>query len=190
MNKKVSVGIIIAILVIGAVYFFKPAPAPIVYQQPPIVGAIPGNEVFGPEWKVNGYTGHYNSTKLKTGTTTVCSLKSPGATSTLVFGGINYASTTSTTTATVYLAKSTSAYGTSSTAILGVDAIANTARRTITATTSIASGEQNEFTFGPSQYFLVIQKPATVNGGDASLQNLAANYWAPTGFCEAEWAVY
>jgi hypothetical protein len=107
---------------------------------------------------------------MATATTTVCSLKSPSATSTMTFGSVNFL-TSSTVASTVTIAKSDSRNA--STTLLAYDTAlgANTGLAIVASTTnSVYKGAE---VFTPNQYFNV-----TMKGGGT---------FSPTGRCKVEW---
>jgi hypothetical protein len=127
--------------------------------------------VTGDNTSVNGITWSAQRQTMETATTTVCALRSPtGATSTLDFASANF--TLSTTTApTITLAKSATAFAT--TTVLGnrVTLAANE-QATIVATTTAAQHGSKAFTFAPGDYFVV-----AMTGGIGT--------FSPTGQCQA-----
>ena len=142
------------------------------------VGALAGPDIpynyfgFG---GVREYAGKTDS--LYQASTTVCAIQSPAATSTLTFGSINL-TVSSTTASTVIIAKSATAYAT--TTRLGQGPIAASAQGTVLATTTISIGTDDVIVFAPSQWFVVsMQTPAGV------ANNIGT--FSPTGICEAVW---
>ena len=109
-----------------------------------------------------------------TATTTVCAIQSPNATSTLTEASALF-TVSSTTASTVYLAKATTAFAT--TTSLGYAALAANAQGTLFASTTPSSvtvdGAQ---IFAPSTWFVV-----GMTGGTGT--------FSPTGVCTAEWQV-
>jgi hypothetical protein len=106
---------------------------------------------------------------LTTATTTVCAIQSPAATSTLIYGAVNF-TTSSTTASTVTLAKSATAFAT--TTSLGASAIAANAQGIIVASSTPTAGQTT--VFGPSEWFVV-----GMQGGVGT--------FSPVGSCVATW---
>lgn len=71
-----------------------------------VLGALSGPDISSPYLNVNGVTKQYRSIALNQASTTICSLRSPAATSTLVFGSVKILTPT-TTTISLEIAKST-----------------------------------------------------------------------------------
>jgi len=117
---------------------------------------------------------------LTTATTTVCAIQSPAATSTLVRGGI-LVTTSSTTASTLTIAKSATAFST--TTVLGQGALAANAQGFLAAsTTAIVAGGTGSnlnpnFVFGPNQWFV-----ASFTGGTGT--------FSPVGTCHASFEEY
>ena len=111
---------------------------------------------------------------LTQGTTTVCAIQSPNATSTMTMGAVLF--TTGTTTAsTVTMAKATSAYAT--TTSLGSAALAANAQGTfIASSTPVGATVDGSAVFGPNQWFVV-----GMAGGTGT--------FSPVGVCSAEFQV-
>ncbi len=104
MDKtKITIGaLVIAVIVLGVIGYTVRKPVVNVNVEPAEVqvGAIPGTEISGETWTVNGVTHWSYSQPVKNSSSTVCSIRSPSATSTLIGAGINL--TTGTTTALVW----------------------------------------------------------------------------------------
>ena len=177
MNSKLIAGGVVLALVLSLVAVFKAGPGPAGRDGKDGLGAIPGVEVSGPSWSVNGVRSEYASSRLRQATTTVCALRSPSATSTLMHASITL-DTSSTTATTVTLAKATTAYAT--TTLVTSAAVNANAQATIiatsTANTVSALGTINTRVFAPNNYLVV-----GMQGGVGS--------FSPVGSCNAEWRV-
>lgn len=158
--KTIVVSGIMALLIAGGTVVVT-APTP----EAPVdnLGAAPGPDTGYTYFGVGGVRQHSASKSLQTGTTTVCSIKSPNATSSLLFGGIRFV-VGSTTASTVTLAKSTN--GTATSSSLGTFALAANAQGVGTASTT------GNHIFAPNQYFVV-----SMGGGTGT--------YSPTGTCKA-----
>lgn len=152
--------ILIAGLVFGLT-ISKEAP-----QQP--VGAIATDKLNSSQWTVNGVTHYYQKQAFIVATTTPCSLRSPGATSTLVSASSNWRTAS---TSQLEVGKALTRYATT-TQIGDIAALTNLAQDVVVASTSPAD---STMTFGPNQ-FLVFK-----TGGVAVTTN------SPVGYCQAEW---
>lgn len=138
------------------------------------VGAVSGPDTYFDYVANNNLRKFGQRRALITGTTTVCAIKSPSATSTLVYAGVNF--TTSSTTATVVtLAKATTAFAT--TTALNTLSLSANAQGGQIATSSLASvGVVGNNIFAPNTYFVV-----GMQGGVGT--------FSPAGSCGAEWLV-
>lgn len=88
-NVLVSAGVALLVVVLGLVYF---GPTKIIEK----IGAIPGAEVSGPCWTVGGVKECSASMVFNTATSTLCTLPTPSATSSLVSFTAQINSSTST----------------------------------------------------------------------------------------------
>lgn len=124
-----------------------------------------------------GVEHYYGNMEMKTGTTTVCRIQAPAATSTLIFASASFQTATAAAVA-INLAKTATSTSYATTTSLGDDYVlaANT------SVTIVASSTDSKYatatTFGPKEWFVVKMD----NGGWAG-----AN--APKGECNAEWIV-
>lgn len=116
-------------------------------QNPPL-GAVPGPNLDSVQWTVNGVETWNFSDKLKTSTTTICSFKTPAATSTLLLATLKL-DTSSTTASSVVIAKGATPNA-STTLISRADVAAN-AKATVVAS-STTSGADPTHVIAPSQY--------------------------------------
>ena len=162
----------------GTITINNPAP-----DAPVNLGASPGPDMYVPYLSVNGVQSYYEQKGLNAASTTICSLLSPNATSTLELGSIGLR--TSTTTAfTLTLAKATTANAT--TTLLGeISGAANT-KVTLVASSTIVSLEDR--VFAPNTYF-----NATMRGGApaATAAGTITGYgqYSPTGRCQAKFTI-
>lgn len=114
-KQKGSVAIIalmicvIAILVVAILYVSESAPAPVVVEKP---GAVSGPDLSSPYFAVNGLSTFYNHVPMQVGTTTLCAMKSPAATSSVELAGFNISIGTS-TAASIDIGYGTTPYATS-----------------------------------------------------------------------------
>lgn len=143
--KQQLVPIVIAAAVALLVAGFLARPAQQAIDQ--TIGAV---SVLSSPLEVNGAQVFLEGKRLATGTTTVCAIKSPAATSTLVFADVDF-SVSSTTASIIHLAKATTAFAT--TTSLGSVALAANAQGTVVASTSPAAGAAT--VFAPNTYFVV-----------------------------------
>jgi hypothetical protein len=142
-----------------AKYFFS-----LGYKLETKIGSLTGPIINSNFITIGGITEYYWSSSLKTATTTVCAIKSPIGTSTLVFASASF--TTATTSAsTVTFAKGATAFATT-TQIGSTFSIAANAQATLVASTTQIN------TWAPSQYFVV------------GMQGNPGTY-SPVGKCEA-----
>ena len=135
------------------------------------LGAVSGPDFYSDYFNVNGVKGYYNSKGLVQASTTVCSIKSPSATSTLSLGSITFR-LASTSATYVELARATTPYATT-TRIGSPYVIAANAQASIVAS-STGSVAGDGTIFPPSTYFNVKVSWATA----------ATSASVPTGTCQ------
>lgn len=170
--QKTIVGVLaLAVLVLGGLYFNKSS----VSTEQASGGSVTGPDSFYPCTSSNGVTRCFERRGLTTATTTVCAIKSPSATSTLVSASVQFVVST-TTASRVSLAKAATAYAT--TTSLGAADLAAGARGTFVASTTNTTNTTVDglSVFGPSQYFVV-----GVQGGSGT--------FSPTGSCQATFEI-
>lgn len=93
-KNSIILSAVVAAVVALAVGLYVATPV----EQPP-VGAVSGPEISGPSFTVGGQETYFVSQKFNTGTTTICSMRSPAyATSTLVFASVRMDFQAATTT--------------------------------------------------------------------------------------------
>lgn len=138
----------------------------------PRLGAVSGPDTYF-EYTANQNLQKYGLTRgFTSATTTVCAIKSPAATSTLVFAGVNF-TTSSTSASVVTLAKAATAFAT--TTALNTLTLAANALGAQIATSSIATvGVAGNNIFAPNQYFVV------------GMQGGVGGTFSPVGTCSAE----
>lgn len=124
------------------------------------------------ETTLQGVLTRYQTQALDTATTTVCSLQSPSATSTLESGAITL-DVSSTTASTITIAKAATAFATT-TLIRSASVSANAQATIIAASTTLSALEQTNRIFGPSEWLVV-----GMAGGTGT--------FSPTGDCWANW---
>jgi hypothetical protein len=170
-NKSiVLVAIVIIAIAIGG-YFFPSVTNVVTEKIVERLGGVSGPDTYFP-YTANNNLQKYGETKgLTTATTTVCAIKSPSATSTLVFGGINF-QTSSTTATTVTLAKAATGFATT-TALNTLSLGANAQGAQIATSSTAAVGVVSNNIFGPNEYFVV--------GMAGGIGN-----FSPVGTCSAE----
>ena len=103
-TKKILIGVgIVVVLALGMTF---PRTNPVVQQITQQLGANAGPDRFNPCESANGITTCFNKVSLIQASTTICSIVSPAATSTLVYGSLhmNVATTGGATTLTFAMA--------------------------------------------------------------------------------------
>jgi hypothetical protein len=167
MKNKILISLSVVVLLILGVVF--PRGNSVVQQ---IVGANPGPDSMSPYSSFNGVTYWYNRVVMKTASSTLCSIKSPAATSTLVSATALFTKTA--TYATVYeLGWDTTRYST--TTALGTTEFsigANSMGTIIGSTTAVMMGQSG--VVPPSTYINLKLSTSTVG---------ASATFAPTGDC-------
>jgi len=135
-------------------------------------GAIVGPDAYLPYQAINDVQRFYNRlTGLNSASTTVCAIKSPSATSTLVSGSIKYFVGSSTIAVYTEIGKGATQFAT--TTSLGIATLASGGQGTMHATTPVGGSFDEAMVFAPSQWMVV-----NVNAGDVT-------GFAPTGACQA-----
>ena len=171
MNKNVIISLGIALSLVLSIWAINHKQ--VVVQQPDSTNQVVGS-VASPYLQIGGTTLYGGGEQLRTGTSTVCVIQSPAATSTLISAGVNFR-LASTSAVMVDLAKATTVYAT--TTMIGTAySIAASAQATIVAS-STAGIAGDVGIFAPNTFFMVKY------GGDTSG---TAN--ASKGSCWALWA--
>ncbi len=142
-----------------------------------ILGSATGPDTYFTYTANNNLQKYGLSKGFSTGSTTVCAIQGPSATSTLTFGSATFI-TSSTTNSVVTLAKATTPYAT--TTPLTNIAISANAQGTVMASSTplLATGAIGNEVFAPNSWFVVSMADATPEGGAAT--------FSPTGSCSAE----
>lgn len=175
-TQKITIGVLI-LAVVGLVFFQK-APVVTVTSPAPVVqnvGAVSGPDISSEylRWGTGyGIRVVQHALPLRTGSTTVCSIQSPLATSTLVSGGVSM-TVSSTTASTVTLAKALGPGA--STTLIGAIPVAANAQVTLVASSTPTVYNTN--VFSPGTWFNV-----TMTGGQGT--------FSPTGVCHATFEEY
>lgn len=144
----------------------------------PTFGALAGPDIPSDylKWGAsNGVRLWPTGRPLATATTTVCAIQSPNATSTLRWAGVKL-DVSSTTASTITLAKSATAFATT-TQIGETVAVAANAQAFVLATTTTAQVIAQTTVFAPSQWLVV-----SMTGG--------AGTFSPSGACQATFEEY
>jgi len=176
MKINVIIGIVAVVaLILGIVAVVGGGVIKEITQIGSVVG--PDNPGFN-HWSIGGITTHYKEQGAFTSTTTICSLKSPAASSTLVFASVKF-TTSSTTASRIYIGKGAAPNATTSE--LGNGTIAANGYGIVVASTSpLTAGQDDIRVFAPSQY---------LNFSMATAQGTAANIgtFSPVAKCKAVW---
>lgn len=171
MNTKYIVGMVVVAVIatfLGVSYPKTPTEISVdkvVSEVKTKLGSSPDN--YSPFINQNGVTKWYNRVGLTQASSTICAIKSPSATSTLVSASVHV--NVNTTASTAVIGKATTAFAT--TTKLAQAAIAAGAELNLVASTSPAT--DGALTFSPNTYMVV-----GLNGSGAV--NLAGN-------CQATW---
>ena len=163
----------LAALLMAYVALFRPAVIERVVEEG--VGAVVGPDRYSPCESTNGITRCFTRRSLATATTTVCAIQSPAfASSTLVAGGVKF-NTSSTTATIVEIARSATAFATT-TSITRAALAANATPFVVASTSAVTELESPAWVFDPGQWLVV-----SMQGG--------AGTFSPTGFCQATFEV-
>ena len=181
-NKNLTIGLVAVLVIVLGVAFLKPSN--VIVQQGPQdpIGAVSGPDRSYPCESSNGVGKCFEKQSLALATTTVCAIKSPSATSTLVSANVGF--TTSTTTKTVVtLAKGTTAYSTSS-AVFSQTDVAINSRAYLQYRDQTASSTDS--VFGPSTYFVV-----GIQGGSGAGSAIGhSQTFSNSGACNATFELF
>lgn len=155
MNKKLLVGSAVAVLLAGWIGAGL-QPNPVAPEPARQLGALAGPDIQSPYLSVGGVRHEYRSRSLTTATTTVCSLQSPSATSTLVHAGLRVG--TATTSATTWTLAKNSTGGSATTTLINTISLAGASQGTLVAsTTQTAVGALSAdpvIVFAPNNYLV------------------------------------
>jgi hypothetical protein len=172
-KSKFTVAGVVVALALGVFSLFNGSTVvnnPVIERTFEKFGAA-GQDFPGPCLSTNGLATCSEKRGFGTASTTICAIKSPGATSTLAYAGTNFV-TSSTTASIITIAKSSTPFAT--TTILGGQFnIAANAQAAYTTT-----GTTSAYIFSPGQFVVV-----GMQGG------AAATTFSPTGSCSAEFIV-
>jgi hypothetical protein len=139
----------------------------------PVLGAVAGPDSYFEYYNDNGVITANRNARFNQATTTICSIKSPYATSTLTFASANF-SVSSTSSSIIDFAKSVNP-GATTTKIGSTYSIVAGAKATVVASTTAVAGDA--VIFPPNNYLVVNMK-----GGET-------NVFSPTGACNAVWKI-
>lgn len=177
MNKLSN--IILTICIAGVISFvvaFIARPTnTIVKEVEKRVGALSGPDLPYDYFSFGGVRRYAYKGNLITGTTTVCSIQSPVATSTLESAAIRF-DISSTTASYVYIGKGANTNAT--TTILGQAPLTANQKGTIIATTTPLDALDEDKIFAPNQFLNFGMKPTEAN---------SIGTFSPTGVCQATW---
>lgn len=139
----------------------------------PVLGAVSSPDIMSPYFSYGGVR-HWGAqlTSLNAATTTVCTLQSPPATSTLMHAGIKF-DVSSTTASIVDIAKSSNTGATTTKIGTTYNIAANVQATIVASTTGSVAGDAT--LFSPNQFLVINMK-----GG-------ANSVFSPTGTCNANW---
>jgi hypothetical protein len=149
----------VAMVFVGFVAYNKPADVTTVVKEIP-VGAVVSSELSTNNFSFGEVRRWAYSQRFNVASTTLCAVKSPAATSTLVFAGYNI-STGTTTAATIDVAKGNTAYATTTLLVTGTS-VGSGATKEIGWTT--AGGTAADDIMAPSTYVLVKTASVGLNG--------------------------
>lgn len=155
MNKTLGAMLVVILVATAGAYLFPKVQKPL--------GSLPGPDITSPylSWGDGGVVQWAASRPLNQASTTICSMRSPSATSTLVYGSVQL--TTGTTTAiALELAKST-LFDATTTRIAYDSALASGAQETLTAFVASTTGvygalgqqhtaDEQDLVFAPNTY--------------------------------------
>jgi len=144
------------------------APTTIVPPQQEELGAAPGPDIYYPYLSINDVMSFYDSKETLSGTSTVCAIKSPNATSTLDVGSVYFRGVATSTATVISIAKSATAFAT--TTLLGADVTIGAGAQGYTIASTTSATYANQYVFAPNQYFVVGVKGITA--GQLATENI------------------
>lgn len=176
MNKKdISIGLLVAALVgLSFLYITKPVEKVTerIIEKQVSAGSVTGPEVFSDYFSIGGVVKYFYRVPMTVASTSLCSIKSPAATSTIAY--INWIVNKGTTTAAyITIATSTGAYATSSSDELVADTSLASGEQGYVDWRSVGGGVQDNI-ISPSNYVLVKTAGAGLGG------------YTYTGYCQVE----
>ena len=157
MTKKIIIGVVIVVVLILAFVYLYPTKTQVITNN---LGALAGPDISSTYMSFNGNRYEYRKMAMASATTTICAMRAPAATSTLVSTSFQVTTGTS-TAATIDVGTSTNAFATTTNLI--------TAK-------SISSGAQgyafwspsgagiNDNTMGPNEWVVVKTAGAGLGG--------------------------
>ncbi len=179
-NARIVAVIVVALAILGSIFLIgrggsntNPTPTPTV--TPPAPGAVSSADIFSPYLCVNGVCEFFNRKAFNQASTTICSIKSPNATSTLRRpAGVTMAvSTTSASILTIARAATPFATTTLIGSALG---IAANAQANFVASTTATQDASGAAIFPPNTYL------------NFSLQGNPGTY-SPVGSCHGDFTI-
>ena len=132
-------------------------PDPVAPAAPaPQLGALSGPDIQSPYLSIGGVRHEYRSKALATGTTTVCSLQAPAATSTLIRSALRVG--TATTSATTWTVAKNTTGGSATTTLINTISLAGASQGTLIASTTQtivgALSSDPVIVFAPNSYLV------------------------------------
>ena len=172
--KSVGVSAGVALLVVLGLAYLRPeAPVSVVNNPAPQYGAVSGPDRFSPYESINGMITWYTRVGLTPATTTVCRIKSPNATTTLVQAGIQMI-TASTSIMNLDFANTTDALSYATTTLMH-------ANITVAANGQVSANASSTIAVLAPSTWIVGKVGGAAATGMATPTNLA-----PVGSCYAE----
>lgn len=140
-------------------------------------GAMPGDALPGPEFKIGAITYYVKDQTMNLASSTICQLRAPAtASSTLIFGQAKFGHASTTGTVRVQIAKSASTNNTATTTSLGATDMTANISGIVNATTTAVDAIDDKTVFGPNEWFTVGLRGTT---------NYTTEH--PSGTCKAVW---
>lgn len=174
MNKSIILGVVALVVSIVAVL----TPGMPGQNGQDGIGAVSGPDISSPYISINGVRTFYERAIPRNATTTICALRSPAATSTLISGAINI--TNASTTARMFeIGKGTTAFATTTT-LTGQMNLAAGAKATYHVNDVEGGSADEAMVFAPSTFMVV----SMLHSGSTAATNAAV-----TGACQATFEV-
>lgn len=174
--SKATLGALVGVLTAILAYLSGATNVHVAVGPDEAFGAVSSPDINSSYLCVNGACTFYNRQPMKTGTTTICSIKSPSATSTAVTAPMIAMSYSSTTAVTITMASSTNS-GATTTSIFSYDLAANKSVYVQASSSKFqAITTANQPVIAPNTWFNV-----SMTGGTGT--------FSPVGFCSMDFKV-
>jgi len=140
MNNNLATGVLAGVVALLGAYVFTHQTAPLPVQTQTNLGALSGPDILSPYLSIGGVRSWYGSMDLRVGTTSVCAVQAPAATTTLVSATARIDTAAGYATAWEIGNATTAFATTTSLGLLGLAASTNGALIATTSVTALKDG--------------------------------------------------